>query len=92
MATFASRRLHTMLRNVSCIVASELLASAQGVEFHAPQQTSGALRQVLDIIRSVSARYETDRSLSSDIESLADRIDEGAFCEFAKPILPSFGG
>jgi len=92
MATFAARRLHTMLRNVSCIVAIELLASAQGVEFHAPQQTSGALLQVLDIIRSVSARYETDRSLSSDIESLADRIDEGVFCKFAKPILPSFGG
>ncbi|MEJ2274845.1 MAG: histidine ammonia-lyase, partial [Woeseiaceae bacterium] len=33
MATFAARRLHTMLDNVTSIVAIELLAAAQGVEF-----------------------------------------------------------
>ena len=34
MATFAARRLHNMLENVTHIVAIELLTAAQGVEFH----------------------------------------------------------
>ena len=33
MATFAARRLHDMLDNVADIVAIELLAAAQGIEF-----------------------------------------------------------
>jgi histidine ammonia-lyase len=34
MATFAARRLHSMLDNVANIVAIELLAAAQGIDFH----------------------------------------------------------
>ena len=37
MATFAARRLLTMLDNTANIVAIELLAAAQGVDFHHPQ-------------------------------------------------------
>jgi len=34
MATFAARRLDTMLDNLANIVAIELIAACQGVEFH----------------------------------------------------------
>ena len=89
MATFAALRLHAMLDNVSRVVDIELLAAAQGIEFHHPKKSSEVLEQVLAEIRKVSDRYEEDRSLSEDIARLAHLVDEGYFYGFAAGILPS---
>jgi histidine ammonia-lyase len=90
MATFAANRLHTMLDNVANIVAIELLAAAQGIEFHHPRQSSPTLEKAIARIRNVSPRYESDRSLAPDIQEIAALVDGGSFCESAKSILPSF--
>ncbi|MGI9233886.1 MAG: histidine ammonia-lyase [Woeseiaceae bacterium] len=89
MATFAARRLHTMLDNVSDIVAIELLAAAQGIDFHHPQKSSEPIESVIVALREISPRYVEDRPLSSDIRRVAATIDEGAYCRYAKSILPS---
>jgi len=89
MATFAARRLHEMLDNVANIVAIELLAAVQGVEFHLPQKSSPMLEQVIVSIREVSPAYLEDRSMSADICRVASLIDGGLFCEYAESILPS---
>ena len=44
MATFAAHRLHSMLDNTADIVAIELLAAAQGIEFHRPKKSSPPTR------------------------------------------------
>jgi histidine ammonia-lyase len=90
MATFAANRLHAMLDNSAYIVAIELLAAAQGVEFHHPQSSSEVLENVIADLRKVSDRYTTDRSLSEDFEKVAALIHEGHFVDCAKSILPSF--
>ena len=90
MATYASRRLHTMLDNVADIVAIELLAAAQGIEFHHPQRSSPPVEDVMAAIREISPVYEEDRSLSSDIRRIAATIDNGDYCRFAESVLPSF--
>ena len=90
MATFAALRLSAMLDNVTNIVAIELLAAAQGIEFHHPQQSSAALESTIEQIRAISPAYESDRSLSPDIKEVAAMIDDGGFCESGKTILPSF--
>lgn len=89
MATFAARRLHDLLDNVVRIVAIELLAATQGIEFHRPMKSSHAIEEALRRVRTSSATYTTDRSLSNDIESLAELIDEGAFCDASLSRLPS---
>ena len=89
MATFAARRLHDMLDNVAHIVAIELLAAAQGIEFHRPLRSSEPLENALKQVRAISATYSRDRSLSVEIEALAQKIDKGAFCDDARTILPS---
>ena len=89
MATFAARRLHTMLDNVDNIVAIELLAATQGIEFHHPTKSSPALEQVLTMIRDVSAAYTEDRALAKDVNRVAAMIDGGMFCDWAASILPS---
>ena len=90
MATYASRRLHTMLDNVADIVAIELLAASQGIEFHHPKRSSPPIEEVITAIREISPAYEEDRSLSSDIRRVAATIDNGEYCHYAESVLPSF--
>lgn len=89
MATFAARRLHDMLDNTDCIVAIELLAAAQGIDFHHPQQSSPPLEAAIAKIRQVSAPYDEDRGLSADIMDVAALIESGEFCEHAASVLPA---
>ena len=90
MATFAARRLHTMLDNVMNIVAIEMLAAAQGIEFHRPQKSSQLLEQVIAALREISPRLTEDRAMAADVTRVAAMIDDGAFCDCATSILPSF--
>jgi len=90
MATFAARRLHTMLDNVADIVAIELLAAAQGIDFHRPEKSSEAIEEVMTAIRELSPVFKEDRSLSADIRRVAATIDEGDYCRYAESVLPSF--
>lgn len=89
MATFAAMRLHTMLDNVSHIAAIELLAAAQGIEFHHPQSSSKVLESVISGLRDISPAYVEDRSMSDEFAEVAALIDEGAFYDFADSIMPS---
>ena len=91
MATFAARRLHTMLGNTADIVAIELLAAAQGIEFHKPKKSSPSLEKAIAAVRSVSPSYKEDRSLSREVAKVAAMIDDGKFCEQAASVLPSLG-
>jgi len=88
MATFAARRLHDMLGNVTNIVAIELLAAARGIEFHRPEKSSPAIEQVIATIREVSPPFTDDRSLSPDITGVAGLIGTGRFCRHASAVLP----
>lgn len=89
MATYAGRRLHTMLDNVANIIAIELLAAAQGIEFHHPRKSSPIIENVIAALRKISPAYEEDRSLSDDIQRIAARADEGAYTDYAASVLPS---
>jgi len=77
MATFAARRLQQMLRNTEYIVAIELLAAAQGIEFLRPLKSSDALEGILQLVRSVSPAMMIDRSLAPDMEQVRALITQG---------------
>ena len=77
MATFAARRLQNMLRNTEYIVAIELLAAAQGIEFLRPLKSSAVLEGILALVRSVSPAMMVDRSLASDMELVRGLITQG---------------
>jgi histidine ammonia-lyase len=78
MATFAARRLSPMLRNTAHIVAIELLAAAQGIEFLRPLKSSSALEDALALVRSVSPAMMQDRSLAPDMEAMHQRVADGS--------------
>ena len=89
MATFAARRLSDMARNSAGIVAIELLAAAQGIDFRAPLRTSPALQPVHALVRSRVAFYDHDRYFAPDIEAIRDLVESGSFRRFVPGLLPS---
>ncbi len=74
MAAYAGRRLGQMAGNVRSIVAIELLAAAQGIEFHQPIETSSALKRYPGEVRAIASPYREDRPFSRDIEAVKAAI------------------
>jgi histidine ammonia-lyase len=91
MATFAARRLGDMAANSAAIVAIELLAAAQGIDFRAPLRTSPALQEVHALVRSRVGFYDHDRYFAPDIAAIQSLVQAGAFQRFVPGLLPSGG-
>ena len=89
MATFAARRLADMAQNSAAIVAIELLAAAQGIDFRAPLKTSAPLAEAHALVRSRVAFYDHDRYFAPDIAAMQALVESGAFHRFVPGLLPS---
>ena len=67
-----------VLTNAERVLAIELLAGAQAVEFHAPLEPGRGPRAVRSFVRSLSPRLGDDRPLGDDIEAVAAAIRDGS--------------
>jgi len=74
MATFAGRRLTYMVENTAGILAVELLAACQGLDFRAPLKTSPRLEKAKGMLRKKVAFYDKDRYFAPDIQKAVDLI------------------
>jgi len=82
MSTFAARRLGEMAANSASIVAIELLAAAQGIDFRRPRKSSAPLEEAHAIIRKAAAHLDGDRFLARDIEAVTPLVKDGVFSRF----------
>lgn len=90
MATFAGRKLCEISDNVSGILAVELLAAAQGIDFHAPMKTSPTLLKAMGMIRELAPHYDKDRYFAPDLEAIMGLITQGKFLDLIPgSLLPS---
>ncbi len=87
MATFAARRLDQMAHNTAVIVGIELLAAAQGIDFHRPLTTSRHLEHVHALLRRKVARYDEDRFFAPDIEAARTMVVEGELSAACKELF-----
>jgi histidine ammonia-lyase len=78
MATFAARRLHAMLDNTAHIIAIELLAAAQGIDFLRPLTSSAPVEALHARLREHCASMPADHYLAPDIERAAALVQAGA--------------
>ncbi len=90
MATYAARRLVPMADNAAAIVAIELLAAAQGIEFRRPLKTSEMLEKTHAMIRERVPALDEDRYMAPDLEASKALVQSGAFDSFMPDgLLPS---
>lgn len=81
MATHAARRTLAMARNVATVVAIELLAAAQGIDFRRPLQTSPRLQAAYAAIRERVPFYSEDRYFAPDIQQILQLVESGWFVD-----------
>lgn len=78
MATGAAVKAGRVARNAAAIIGLELMAAAQGVDFHRPHATSPRLASAHALIRARVAFTEKDRFFAPDIAAMHEAVFEGA--------------
>ncbi len=74
----AALKLRQVTENVRTVLAIELLAAAQALEFRRPLRSSEALEAVLGTLRETVSFMDRDRNLSIDIAAAARLIADRA--------------
>lgn len=77
MAAHGARRLLGMVENATGVIGIELLAAAQGCDFHAPLVSSPALEAARSLVRSEVPHLDEDRHFHPDMEKAIAMVRDG---------------
>eukprot|EP00727_Mastigamoeba_balamuthi_P006491 m51a1_g2462 putative histidine ammonia-lyase (533) ;mRNA; r:22027-23838 len=80
MGTIAARKCHEVLINVGTVVAIEILAAAQGLEFHEHKPAAGTAA-AHGVVRSKVPKLDKDRVLATDIEAVGRLVRAGTIVD-----------
>jgi histidine ammonia-lyase len=86
MGATAARKAARAVANTRRILAVELLAACEALEFLKPLETSPALAAVHRLVRERVPPYERDRSPTPDVEALAELLRAGAVVDGAASV------
>jgi len=79
MGMVAATKLRRIVRNAEHVLAIELLTAAAGLDFRKPLRPSERIQVAYEIVRRYSPPLDSDRSLTREIEGIADAIRAGEF-------------
>ncbi len=88
MAAHGARRLLAMAENAANVIGIELLAAAQGCDFHAPLRSSQPLEQVRGVLRAKVPTLQDDRYFHPDMAAATALVRSGALLEGLSVALP----
>ncbi|XP_006118347.1 histidine ammonia-lyase isoform X2 [Pelodiscus sinensis] len=90
MGGWASRKALKVIEHVEQVLAIELLAACQGIEFLRPLRTTTPLEKVYDLVRSVVRPWLKDRFMAPDIEAAHRLLVEQKVWEVAEPYIEKY--
>ena len=77
MAPIAARKAGQIARNAAGVIAVELMAAAEGIDYHAPLKTSRKLQQVHAAVRGRSPHFTADRYWADEMSALQSAVLNG---------------
>ena len=77
MAPIAARKAGTIARNAAGVIAVELMAAAEGIDYHAPLNTSARLQAIHAQVRERSPHFTADRYWADEMRALQDAVLAG---------------
>jgi histidine ammonia-lyase len=83
MAPISARKAAQIARNAAGIVGIELITAAQGVDYHAPLNTSAPLQAIHAKVRGLSPHLEADRYWADEMAALQAAVLAGEIGAFA---------
>ena len=78
MGTHACRKLRQVVTNAQYVLAVELMAAAQALDFRAPLKAGTGAAAAHRHVRTLVPRLQEDRYLKPDVEALAAAIKDGS--------------
>ena len=87
MAPIAARKAGQIARNAAGVIAVELMAGAEGIDYHAPLRTSPKLEQVHAAVRGRSPHFTADRYWADEMAALQDAVLKGEIGSGLLPLL-----
>jgi histidine ammonia-lyase len=79
MGMTAALKLRSIVENAEHLLAIELLAAAEGLEFRRPLKAGVGVEEAYARVREISPAVDADRSMSADIALVAAAIRDGVF-------------
>lgn len=79
MGMTAATKLRAIIDNAELVIAIELIAAAEALEYRAPLQPGRGVKQAYEIVRAHVARLTNDRPLAPDIERIVKVMRNGEF-------------
>ncbi|OGD21383.1 MAG: histidine ammonia-lyase [Candidatus Aminicenantes bacterium RBG_13_64_14] len=77
MGMTTALKTRQIIDNAQAVLAIELMAGAQAVDFRAPHKPSKGIQAAHDVIRKYVAHLEEDRPLYNDINKLKEVVESG---------------
>ncbi|XP_025835196.1 histidine ammonia-lyase-like [Agrilus planipennis] len=76
MGCYSARKALNIVENVENVIAIELLAACQAIEFLRPLRTTAPLEEVYLAVRKVARSLDADRFMAPDIEAVKKLLEE----------------
>ena len=77
MAPIAARKATQIARNAAGVIAVELMAAAEGIDYHAPLRTSPRLQSIHTAVRNLSPHFTADRYWADEMSGLQAAVLAG---------------
>ena len=77
MAPIAARKAAQVARNAAGVIAVELMAGAEGIDYHAPLKTSPKLQAIHAAVRARSPHFTADRYWADEMSALQAAVLAG---------------
>ena len=77
MAPIAARKAAQIARNAAGVIAVELMAGAEGIDYHAPLKTSEKLQAIHAAVRAHSPHFTADRYWADEMSALQGAVLAG---------------
>jgi histidine ammonia-lyase len=77
MAPIAARKAGHIARNAAGVIAVELMAGAEGIDYHSPLKTSQKLQAIHSAVRAHSPQFTADRYWADEMAALQTAVLAG---------------
>ncbi len=84
MGLAAARKARRIVDCLEYVLAIELVAAAEAIEYHRPLKAGDGVERAHALIREHVARLDGDRSLSGDFEAVRDLIRDGTLASLVE--------
>ncbi|XP_065067185.1 histidine ammonia-lyase-like [Rhopilema esculentum] len=90
MGGWAARKALSVVENVERVMAIELMAACQGIEFLRPLKTTEPLEAVYKVVRATCKKLDGDRYMAEDIENITQLLRSEKIWKTVVPFIERY--